>query len=133
MACQDNKLDSRDKRKGSVTKFSIPVTQENEPPSFGERLTFAIWLAGKVLGVENSEQFARAAQKGPSQLSKWIREDPRPNWESINALAKAVQIDPVWLDDPTRPNAIEPLDFPQWIAARRLRAHQTRPKRRARG
>jgi transcriptional regulator with XRE-family HTH domain len=116
-----------------VTKFSIPLTQENEPPSFGERLTFAIWLAGKVLGVENSEQFARAAKKGPSQLSKWAREDPRPNWDSIKALAEAVQIDPVWLDDSTRPNAIEPPDFPQWIAARRQRAQQTRPKRRARG
>lgn len=88
------------------------------PPSFGDRLTFAIWLAGKVLGVDNAKQFSLAIDKDAAQLSKWVREDPRPGWTNIKAVADAVGIDPLWLDDPSRDGVKEPPDFAQWWAAR---------------
>jgi transcriptional regulator with XRE-family HTH domain len=86
-----------------------------------ERLLFVVWLGGKILGAENSKQFAEVIGKGAPQLSKWINEDPRPSWENIKLIADAVRIDPVWLDAPTRENAVEPTDFAQWIGARRER------------
>lgn len=92
-----------------------------ELSELGERLLFAVWLAGKILGAQNAKQFAEVIDKGAAQLSKWIQGTQRPSWESIKLVADAVQIDPVWLDDPTRPGAVEPPDFDQWFAARRAR------------
>jgi len=115
-----------------VKKDSVHHPQQNGQATFGERLLFVIWLSGKVLGVENAQQFAKAVGKGASQLSRWVREDPRPNWDSIKRVADAVGVDALWLDEPGRKGAVEPPDFPEWLAARRLRA-QPKGKRRASG
>lgn len=131
MLCGSNFIAFSGKVNSLVKKTSGQETQQNRPSAFGERLLFVIWLAGKVLGVENSKQFAAAVGKGPSQLSRWVREDPRPGWETIKSLADAVSIDPLWLDEPTRQGAREPADFPQWLQARRQREHPQR--RRANG
>ncbi len=105
-----------------MTKLSVHAGQSHDRSSFGDRLLFVIWLAGKVLGVDNGKQFAAAIGKGPSQLSRWLNEDPRPNWETIKAIADSVKISAVWLDDPSRADATEPPDFAEWLRARRQRA-----------
>lgn len=102
-----------------MKKVSGVKGKHDQPPTFRERMLFAIWLAGKVLGVENSKQFAKAIGKGASQLSKWVNSNPRPALESIKLIATAVGISAAWLDDPKQPDAREPADFPVWLAARR--------------
>jgi transcriptional regulator with XRE-family HTH domain len=111
-----------------VTQNTGHGRQSERPATFGERLLFAIWLGGKVLGTDNTKEFAEAIGKNGSQVSKWIAEDPRPGWDSIKAVATAVGIDPAWLDDPQAQRAEVPADFPQWIAARRERERQSRRK-----
>jgi transcriptional regulator with XRE-family HTH domain len=104
-----------------VAQSSIQVSQKESPSSFGERLGFVIWLAGKVLGVDSGKQFAQAIGKRSSQLSRWLKEDPRPEWATIKRMADAVGVSPMWLDEPTANGAVEPDDFPEWLVARRRR------------
>lgn len=105
-----------------TTSLGVSDQQNDQPSTFGERLAFAIWLAGKVLGVENAKDFAGVLGKGQPQLSRWLREDPRPAWPTIKQIAEAVDISALWLDDPTARGAIEPEDFGQWLENRRARA-----------
>lgn len=102
--------------------------RSGKPPAstLGERLLFAVWLGGKILGAENSKQFADAIGKGAPQLSKWVKEEPRPSWENVKLIADAVGIDAGWLDDPTRAGTVEPPDFAQWFAARKDREKANR-------
>lgn len=92
-------------------KRSSSRDEKSSSDDLGERLLFAVWLGGKILGTTNSKQFAEVIGKGAAQLSKWIQGKPRPSWESIKLVADAVQIDAVWLDEPQRPGAIEPPDY----------------------
>lgn len=116
-----------------MKKSSSVIGQENSrPATFADRLLFVIWLAGKELGVENVGQFADAIDKNPTQLSRWIKEDPRPSWDSIKRIADAVSVDAVWLDTPERPGTTEPPDFAKWFAAK-LRREQPESRRKKRG
>jgi hypothetical protein len=120
------------KVKSVVKKESGDQEKQKIPSTFRERMLFVIWLAGKVLGTDNSQQFARALRKGASQLSKWVNENPRPEWESIKKIADTVRVDPMWLDDPIRPGAHVPPDFEEWLTARRERqAAEAKPRRSA--
>ena len=98
------------------------------PSTLSERLLFAVWLAGKTLGAQNGKQFAEEIGKGAPLLSRWITGEKRPNWDSLKTVADAVGISAIWLDDPTRPEAVEPPDFGQWLIARRARERRLREK-----
>lgn len=102
--------------------------KKGDESTLSERLLFAVWLSGKILGTENSKQFAAQIQKGASQLSKWVNESPRPSWENIKLIADAVRISAVWLDDPSRSGAQEPDEFPEWLASRRRRQQPKRSR-----
>lgn len=105
--------------------------KENEPLStMGDRLLFTIWLAGKVLGVDSAKDFADAIGKGATQVSNWVKGQKRPEWDTIKRIADAVGINAVWLDDPTRSEAVEPPDFAEWIRPRRER-EKLKARRRA--
>lgn len=104
-----------------MKKVSGAQEHNANPSTFRERLLFVIWLSGKVLGVENATQFAQAIGKGASQLSKWVNENPRPEWGSIRSIAEVVGISAAWLDDPMQRDAVEPAEFPEWLAARHSR------------
>lgn len=106
----------------------MPDGKQSDPATLSERLLFAIWLAGKTLGVQNAKQFAEAIGKGAPLLSKWVSGEKRPSWGSLKTVADAVGIDAGWLDDPTRNGAVEPADFAQWLGARRAREKRTRRK-----
>jgi transcriptional regulator with XRE-family HTH domain len=127
MFVRSNFIASHSNVNSRVKKVSGSERQQKSPSQFGERLLFVIWLAGKILGVENAKQFAEAIGKGQSQLSRWVKEDPRPEWTTIKRIADSVSVDPLWLDEPSRPGAVEPADFAQWLDARRTR---TSPKSR---
>lgn len=94
----------------------------------GERLLFVIWLSGKVLGADDSKSFAAAIGKGPTQLSRWVSEKSRPEWDTVKKIAQAVGISAMWLDDPSHPDAIEPPDFATWIIPRRAKQKAARRK-----
>ena len=113
-----------------MKQSSGPERKETGQSTFGERLLFVIWLGGRVLGVENNKQFAEAIDKGAAQLSKWVREEPRPSWENIKTIAGAVGVEAAWLDDPARAAGSEPPDFAEWLAARREREKRLRRKAR---
>lgn len=113
-----------------MKQSSSGASKQNAPASLGERLLFAVWLAGKKLGVESSKQFAEEIEKGAPQLSRWVTGEQTPSWASIKIVADAVGIDPVWLDDPAREGAKEPADFAEWIVARRTRERKAKARER---
>lgn len=124
-----NFIDSQIKVNSRVSPISGRKERDDEQLSaFGERLLFAIWLAGKVLGVENAKDFAEAIGKDASQLSRWMKESPRPSWGTIKKIADSLGINAQWLDEPTREGASVPDDFPVWLAARRRREAEMRQR-----
>lgn len=100
--------------------------------TFRDRLFFVIWYAGRELGTENMKQFGEAIGKKGTQLSKWAKEEPRPSWESIKAIADVVHLSAAWLDDPDRLEAQEPPEFAGWLAARRQREQREQREKRRR-
>ena len=94
--------------------------------TLSERLLFVIWLSAKVLGTNTGQAFAAAVGKQAAQLSKWLNGELEPSWATIKVLADGVKISAAWLDDPTRPEAVEPPDFATWLAAQRSQRDATR-------
>lgn len=78
-----------------------------------------MWWAGQSLGVWNGKEFALVMGKQDTQISRWLREDPKPTWEIIKEFAVRVGVSPTWLDDPKTPGAKPPELFEQWLRARR--------------
>ena len=94
-------------------------------------MLFVVWLSAKVLGTNTGAAFAAEVGKRAEQLSKWLNGEKRPSWGSIQVLADAVNVSAVWLDNPTRAEAVEPSDFPAWLAAQR--AQDAAARKRASG
>lgn len=88
-------------------------------PTFGDRLRFVVWLSAYTVGAESGKELAAVLGKGDNSISKWVKEKPRPSWESIKLIADTVGVDAVWLDDPTRSGAREPEQWPQWWEKRK--------------
>lgn len=87
--------------------------------SIGDRLRFVIWLSALRLGAWTSKEFASAIGKAESQIPRWVREAPRPDWPNIKDLASSAGVSAAWLDDPRSADAKEPELFPEWLTARR--------------
>lgn len=87
--------------------------------TIGDRLRFVIWFAALRLGAWTSKEFAAAVGKAESQLSRWVRDAPRPDWSNTKDIAGKVGVSAAWLDDPASPDAQEPELFQPWLRARR--------------
>lgn len=112
-----------------MSEQNVSRGTSNGPPStYGERLRFVMWLAELELGVSSGKDFALAAGKRENQISRWLKEDPKPGWEITKGLAILAGVSPAWLDDPLTPGATEPELFGRWLDARRrwIAAHHTR-------
>ncbi len=98
---------------------SSPVPKAQQPvPQFGDRLRFAIWLSAKTLGVDSAKELAEVLGKRQGQLSDWLNETPRPQFENIKLIAETVGVSAAWLDDPASRDATQPNEWPEWWASR---------------
>ncbi len=103
-----------------MRKETSPGKQnEPQPPPFGERLKFVIWLSAFRLGLDSAKDLAEVLGKRPDQLSRWVKEDPRPSYDTIKLIAEKVEISAPWLDDPKSPDAREPELWKEWWSRRR--------------
>lgn len=78
-----------------------------------------MWWSALKLGTWTGKEFALKVGKLETQISGWVREDPKPGWEIIKLIAGAVDVSPAWLDDPRTAGAEEPELFAEWLTARR--------------
>jgi transcriptional regulator with XRE-family HTH domain len=90
--------------------------------NFAERLTF-VWfrrqalLGRKIEQAEIAERVAKLLGRDPftpAAVSKWLNGSSEPNLETIQAIAKAFEVDPGWLafgegDPPNDPAAPIPM------------------------
>lgn len=111
-------------------KVSSAEKQKNHSDStFGDRLRFVIWLSAYNLGTESGKELASVIGKRPDQLSKWVKEDPRPEFGNIRLIAEAVGVNALWLDNPAATNAVEPEMWSEWYAQRLARRAAQKRKR----
>ncbi len=127
---RDNFIVSRRKVNTPVGKsFTTSGRTTAAEATFGDRLRFVVWLSALRLGVASGKELAEAIGSGPSQLSKWIAENPRPEFNSVRRIAEKVGVSALWLDDPSAPDAREPELFAEWWAARQR--HEADQRKRA--
>ena len=113
-----------------MMKVSSPKKQKRSVSTFGDRLRFVIWLSAYNLGTESGKELAQVIGKRPDQLSKWLKEDPRPEWDNIRLIAETVGVSALWLDQPESVEAIEPEMWGEWYAKRQAR-HAVQERKRA--
>lgn len=94
-----------------------------KPPSYAERLDFAVWLAQLTMGIADQGDLGVAIGKAANTVSKW--RGKQPSFEQSRLLANAVGISASWLHDPALPEAVVPELFGTWLESRR--AAERRP------